>query len=174
MRIVFEGDNFSVGVLLREIRTVTQAFEIVLRPEIALCVPITPDGQLVLLRQYRAAVDEVVLEFPAGRLCQGEDAESAIRRELLEETGFRVDKLHKVGAFLTAPHFSDERVTVFVAQGEISSLPTPTSKEDLREVMAVFPSTISQLIIEGQMLDAKSITAHAFARARGTHFGVTL
>jgi ADP-ribose pyrophosphatase len=174
MKLAFVGDNFSVGVLSRQVRSVWQAFEVVLRPEIALCVPITAQGQIVLLRQYRVAVDEVLLEFPAGRLGDGEDAECAIRRELLEETGFRVSMIHRIGAFLTAPHFSNERVNVFVASGELSSLPTPTPKEDLFEIVELPPSTINGLIIEGRMLDSKSITAHALVRAQGTQFGVTL
>jgi ADP-ribose pyrophosphatase len=174
MKRVFEGDNFSVGVLAREVRSVWQDFEVVLRPDIALCVPITPEGRIVLIRQYRVSVDEVIIEFPAGRLGDGEDAEHAIRRELLEETGFRVDRIRKIGSFLTAPHFSNERVTVFVATGAISALPTPTSKEDLREVVEMPPSGILQMIIDGRMLDSKSIAAHSVARASGTQFGVSL
>jgi ADP-ribose pyrophosphatase len=71
MKRVFEGDNFSVGVLAREVRSVWQDFEVVLRPDIALCVPITPEGRIVLIRQYRVSVDEVIIEFPAGRLGTG-------------------------------------------------------------------------------------------------------
>jgi ADP-ribose pyrophosphatase len=165
MEIAFSGQNFSVALLTREIRSVPQVFEIVLRPRIALCIPFTSDGKLLLIREHRAAVDAVVMEFPAGRLELDEKSETAIRREVLEETGFHATLLRSLGTLLTSPHFSSEVMDVFVAEGQVLSPPTPTTREDLREIVQVAPSEIDELIRSGQIMDAKTIAALALARA---------
>ena len=90
MSTPFEGDSLSVRIVSRSIRSVLQNFEVVVRPQIALCIPVTDDGNLLLIRQYRVAVNNVILEFPAGRIEVGEDSERAATRELLEEIGFLV------------------------------------------------------------------------------------
>ena len=68
MSLAFKGDNFSVGIVSRQVRSVWQDFEVVIRPEIVLCIPIDSSGQILLVGQVRAAVNRVVLEFPAGRV----------------------------------------------------------------------------------------------------------
>jgi ADP-ribose pyrophosphatase len=173
MDLVFDCEAFSVRRVSREVRSVRQDYEIVVRPQVALSIPITSDGHLVLVRQFRAGADGFILEFPAGRLTQNEDPEHAARRELLEETGFRVDTMHRIGTLLTAPHFSDESIVVFVAAGEIAADPTPTPKEDLR-VIELPPPGVAELIANGHIIDCKTIAAHALARSGGAHFGVTL
>ena len=167
MSLAFEGDNFSVRIVSRQVRSVWQDFEFVVRPEVALCIPMNSQGQMLLIRQYRVAVDDVIMEFPAGRVSPGEDPENAARREVLEEIGFRTQSIERLGSFLTAPHFSDELVSVFFAKGDVISPPTPTPKEDLRQIVEVLPSAIDQLIADGRILDSKSIAAHTLSRIRG-------
>lgn len=174
MGIVFESDTFSVRLVSHEIRSVRQEFAVVARPRVSLCIPVTSEGKVVLISQYRAAVDRVLVEFPAGRLSEGEHPEDAARRELLEESGFEVKNLTFVGALFTAPHFSDELVNVFMANGEISVAPTPTSKEDLRQVIQVKGTELDNLIADGTIVDSKSIAAHALVRIRGLQIGVHL
>jgi ADP-ribose pyrophosphatase len=174
MRVEFKGDNFSVSIVSRQVRSVWQNFEVVIRPEIALCIPIDSTGQILLVRQFRAAVNSVVLEFPAGRVSPAEDPEQAAQRELIEEIGFRARTVDKLGTFLTAPHFSDELVNVYVTRGDIVTLPAPTPKEDFREIVSVRLSEIDRLIKEGSLCDAKSITAHAMARLSGGHLGTSI
>jgi ADP-ribose pyrophosphatase len=164
---LFECENFSVRRVNLQIRSVWQQFEIVTRPEVVLCIPRTQDGDILLVRQLRASVNEEVLEFPAGRVEPGEAIEDAARRELQEEIGFSVRTLNRVGRFLTAVHFSDETITVFVADGEIVSPASPTPKEDLRQVIKIAVNSISELIASGKVVDAKTIAAYALVEAKG-------
>lgn len=170
----FEGENFSVRIVYREVRSVRQRFEVVVRPQVALCIPVTENGEVVLIRQHRIAINDVILEFPAGRVSKGEDPEDAVRRELVEEAGFVVDRIEQIGTFFTAPHFSDEKVSVFVANGNIIAAPTPTPKEDFRQAIRLPPTEINKLIADGRMIDSKSISAYALAHARGAQFGTIL
>ena len=89
---------------------------------VALIVPVTDAGELVLIEQYRPALERTVIEFPAGLV--GDDvADSnertvdAAQRELREETGFRASEWQEVGAGPSSPGLSDEVITVFVARG---------------------------------------------------------
>lgn len=173
MSTVFKGENFSVKIYTRDLRAVRQQFEVAVRPRIALCIPISKEGKLVFINQFRVAMNKVVLEFPAGRIEAGENPEHAIRREMVEEIGFRLDSLHLIGTLLTAPHFSDEVVMVFTGNGEIVSTPKPTPKEDLRDIVTMEPSSVDKFIAEGDLVDSKSISALTLARTQGYQFGVT-
>lgn len=171
MELAFDGDSFGVRIGWREVRSVRQSFEMVVRPRVALCIPVAPDGGVLLVRQHRAPIDAVTLEFPAGRQEEGECAEGTARRELLEEAGFSANVLVELGLLLTAPHFSNELVTVYLAKGQVVSPPSPTSGEDLRDVVTMKPSSIRQLIASGMLLDAKTIAAFALALSCGHFLG---
>ena len=70
----------------------------------------------VMIQNYRIAPDELLWEFPAGKLEPGEDPSHAAGRELEEETGYRAGTVRKLGEFYTSPGFTDELMRVFVAE----------------------------------------------------------
>ena len=77
--------------------------------------PASDDPRILLIRQYRYAADEFLLEIPAGRLESGESPERCAARELEEETGRKAGELRKLTVFLTTPGFTDERIHLFIA-----------------------------------------------------------
>jgi ADP-ribose pyrophosphatase len=166
MPTVFEGEHFSVRSEERVVRDQAQRFEVVIRREVALCVPVLQNGGIVLTRQYRAGAGSLVLEFPAGRLEPNETPESAAERELLEEAGFSVQKLQRIGTVLTAPHFSNELVHVLLAWGSITEKPHPTPHEEIGEVLTVTRQDLNSLIASGSLRDAKSMAAYSLVLAR--------
>jgi 8-oxo-dGTP pyrophosphatase MutT (NUDIX family) len=82
----------------------------------ALVIPTTSDGRLILIRQYRHGVQEVVLEVPGGVLDQGESPEEAARRELREETGYEAGRVRYLGKMLPNPAINNARLHVVVAE----------------------------------------------------------
>ena len=81
-------------------------------------VPLHEDGTVTLIRQYRPAIDQRILEIPAGLLdVPGESRVEAAHRELREETGYTAASMEKLCDFVPAPGLADELVTIFLARG---------------------------------------------------------
>lgn len=85
----------------------------------AVCViPVTDDGKVILVRQFRYPIGETVLEVPAGKLdSPDEDRLEAAKRELREETGFTADEWTDLGIYYPSPAYCDEKLTVYLARG---------------------------------------------------------
>ena len=89
--------------------------EVIEHPGSVAILPITADGDILLVRQYRYAVGREMLEIPAGLLEPGESPEAAARRELREETGHDAGELRRITSCFPAAGFSNERQTRFLA-----------------------------------------------------------
>lgn len=117
-----------------------------------------PDGRLVLVRNYRVTLASWLLEFCAGGIAEGESAAAAARRELAEETGYRAEILHPLGAFVTTPGFSDELMQVFLATDVAPG--TPRLEPDERiETVSMTPEAVAGAIRNGEIRDGKTIAA---------------
>lgn len=86
-------------------------------PDFAMVVPLTADGQVVLVRSYKRGLDAVDLQPPAGMIDAGESAAEAAQRELLEETGYRADELIPLGAYVLGGNLGWGRAHLFLAAG---------------------------------------------------------
>jgi ADP-ribose pyrophosphatase len=121
-------------------------------------VPVTDDGHLILVRQYRYPVDDLVWEIPAGRMNGGEAPEAAASRELQEEVGLRPGRLEPLLAYLTSPGFCDELVHLFRATQLVPAVASPD--EDERIETGRFPvSSLRSLVARGLVREAKTIIA---------------
>lgn len=78
-------------------------------------VALNNKGEILLVRQYRTALERVTVEIPAGKIDLGESPEDAARRELSEETGYSAKKCERLGTFATAAGYSDELIHLFMA-----------------------------------------------------------
>ena len=136
-------------------------FGIIRHPGASLAVPITDDGQVVLLRQYRFAVQARLLEFPAGTLEEGEDPLDSMKRELGEEAGYSAARWDALGPMLPCPGYSDEVIHCFLAR-ELTPLENPPAGDDDEdlEVVQMSPAELDAALASGEeWLDGKSVTA---------------
>ena len=123
-------------------------------------VPVLPNGDVLLVRQYRHAVRSNLWEIPAGKLEPGEDTLACAQRELREETGYVAERWVELMSFFTTPGFSDERITLFCAEGL-----TARSRLDDGEITALLPASpeaVLEMIAAGAIVDAKTILAMAW------------
>ena len=165
-RLSYQGRKFGFDVnRLRLPNGAEGEWECIRHPGGALAVPVTPEGKLILVRQYRFAVCGRLLEFPAGTLEPDEDPAETIARELEEETGYRAHRWQKLGQFFLAPGYSDETIYAFLAQ-DLERLDTPPTQDDDEDIETVLmtPQELEQAILAGEPVDAKSISSFFLAR----------
>ena len=120
-----ESEEIFSGVILNVKRDTVElpnghrTFRELIRHVGAVCVvPVTDDGRVVVERQYRYPIDGVITEIPAGKLdSKAEDRLSAAKRELWEETGITADRWTDMGLYYGAPAYTDEKITMYLAQG---------------------------------------------------------
>ncbi|MEA5580659.1 NUDIX hydrolase [Nodularia harveyana UHCC-0300] len=164
--LFYKGRKFDFEVnRLRLPNKAEGDWECIRHPGGALAVPITPEGKLVLVRQYRFAIQGRILEFPAGTLELNEDPLETIQREIAEETGYTANKWDKLGEFFLAPGYSDEIIYAFLAR-DLVKLETPPQQdadEDIETVLMT-PDELHTAIIQGVAVDAKSISSFMLAR----------
>jgi ADP-ribose pyrophosphatase len=151
-------------------RTVVR--QVVQHPGAVVIIPQLADGRLMLIAQYRFAVGETLLEFPAGTLEPGEEPLLCARRELIEETGYRAEHWRALGIMYPSPGYCDERQHLFVAGGLVPEHAAGDDDEIL-EVKRLTVREVEQAIADGALVDAKSIAAYARAKLQGVLGGMS-
>jgi ADP-ribose pyrophosphatase len=132
--------------------------EIVEHPGAVAIVAITQDNELVLIRQFRQAAGEVLLEVPAGVIDRGEKGEEAARRELEEETGYHAKKIRRVWEGYASPGYSTEMIHYFLAR-EMTLLKAQTEADENIEVDLVDLELCLDLVKTGKIKDNKTIVS---------------
>ncbi|MBD2439323.1 NUDIX hydrolase [Nostoc sp. FACHB-110] len=165
-RLFHKGRKFNFEVNRLRLPNKSEGeWECIRHPGGALAVPVTAEGKLVLVRQYRFAVQGRILEFPAGTLERNEDPQETVKREIQEETGYSAQKWRKLGEFFLAPGYSDEIIYAFLAQ-DLEKLETPPAQDEDEDIETVLmtPEELEKAILAGEPIDAKSITSFFLAR----------
>lgn len=129
----------------------------------AVCVlAVTPEDKIVLVRQFRKAIERVIYEIPAGRLEVGEEdaLQAAALRELEEETGYTTDKLTLLSDFYSAIGFCNERLRLYLAENLVKvENPRPQDEDEVIELYEVTLEQALDLVARGEICDAKTIMA---------------
>lgn len=122
-------------------------------------VPLTDDGCVVCVRQYRYALGRVVLEIPAGKFDYiGEDHEEAALRELREETGYTTEHLTSIGSLATSPALLTEIIYLYLAEHMTAGEVDPDEDEFL-ELVEIPLEELVDMILRGEVEDSKTQAA---------------
>lgn len=139
--------------------------EIIRHPGSVVIVPVTDDGQLVLVRQYRHAIGAWVWELPAGSLKAGENPRAAAARECQEEVGLIPSSIEKLGELFPTPGYCDERMTFYLARGlRAPRADDPEAHQDDDEDIEskAFPiDRVRALVASGEIVDMKTVAGLA-------------
>lgn len=130
--------------------------ETILHPGAAVIVPLLDDGRVILVRQYRRAVDQWLLELPAGTLDPGELPRACAARELEEETGWQARTLTRIARFYAAPGVTSEELTVFLARRLRKTAAAPEPDESVTPILMGFRQALAA-VHRGTIRDAKTI-----------------
>lgn len=122
-------------------------------------VPITEDGQIVCVRQYRHGTGEITLETPGGVVDKGELPENTARRELLEETGYEAESIAHIGTVTPNPAIQNNRCHFYLANGCKRVAEQDLDGAELIDVVLVDPADIPQLILNGEINHALVVAA---------------
>jgi ADP-ribose pyrophosphatase len=162
IRKVYEGRIFTVQI---ESITLPKGgnleAEIVRHPGSVVIVPVTDDGDIILVRQYRHAIGRWAWELPAGSLKPGEDAKQAAIRECHEEIGLIPSTVVPLGAFFPTPGYCDEKMNFYRADGlrEPSTADEPAHPDEDEDIeVQPFPQTaIRRMVAAGDIIDLKTV-----------------
>jgi ADP-ribose pyrophosphatase len=131
--------------------------DVVLHPGAAAIVPISDDGEIYLVRQFRKPIDQMLLEIPAGKLdFIGEDPYTCALRELKEETGLTAKELKKVSSVFSCPGFCNEVLHIYIATG-LSVGESCTDEDEFLSVIKYNINDLKKMIYEGSITDSKTI-----------------
>lgn len=140
--------------------------EVVRHPGAVTVLPVLDDGRLILVRNFRFAVEQRLLECCAGTIERGEEPARCAERELIEETGYRSDHLIPLGAFYTTPGMTDERMHAFVATN-LSHVGQALEEDESIDVETLDAAQVLDMIDRGEIVDGKSIATILMAERRG-------
>lgn len=139
----------------------TRTYELVEHAGAVAILPINQKGQLLLIKQYRSALGEILIEVPAGILEKGEKIEMCAQRELQEEIGYAAQKLTFMGTVYSSPGFCNETLHLFLAKNLKKSILKGDEDEEI-DIFPVSEAEALKLIGENKIRDLKTIAAIFF------------
>jgi ADP-ribose pyrophosphatase len=160
MSVVFKGRVFNVEVETRRYPDGRQhEIAIVRHAPAVVVIPIEDDGRVVLIKQYRAALDRELWEVPAGSVDSGESAEAAAKRECEEEIGRVPERVERLGAWFPTPGYCDEEMIFFRAAGLHAPPPDSPHRPDADEDITAHSFTVAEaraMVARGEIVDLKT------------------
>ena len=141
----------------------TSTREWIKHPGAVCCIPILPDGRIGLIKQYRYAVKEQMIEIPAGKLDKNEIPEECAQRELEEEIGYKASKLTFLANIHPAIGFTDEKMWLYLAEDLVKT----KQNLDPDELLSLFPTKLEEaveMVWKGEITDVKTIIGILWAQ----------
>ncbi len=134
--------------------------EIIKHPGAVAVIAVTDEGKLVLVEQYRKALERSIVEIPAGKLEPGEEPAMTARRELEEETGYGAHSLTYLQTFATSPGFADEIIHLYVAKDlYIIDNKAALDEDEFVELLEVSLEEAQSMVGDRRIFDAKTAFA---------------
>src|SRR3989338_2654154 len=137
--------------------------QILKKPDSVLIVPLTDDGNLILINEYMTATDEYQLDVPGGRIDDNENPKKTAKRELEEEIGYKASKIDKLGMFTMSPGYLTQKTHAFLTKVLAKGKRGGDEDEELELVEYPF-ADFETLIKKGKISEARAIAALYMAK----------
>lgn len=156
---LFEGKNLNLRrITVRLASGKSFEDEIVNRPSEVVVIPQISKDEIILTKQFRRGIGDILLELPTGKIKKGESALTATRRELEEETKYKAEKLEKLAETFVAPSWSTLKYTFFLAQElTTSDRPRPYDPDENIEIVRLTFKNALAKVASGEIKDTKTI-----------------
>ena len=160
---IYEGSIINVERMTVELPNQKIAYrDIVRNAGASAIIPITEDGYIILVEQFRKPVESISLEIPAGKLDHGEDPLECAIRELKEETGYVADHIKKILTLHPTPAYADEVLHIYMATGLSLGDACPDEDEFITTKKYKIGEII-KMIEDGTIKDSKTVSSVLFA-----------
>ncbi len=127
-------------------------------------LPLTDEGEVLLVQQFRYPYGEILTEIPAGKRDPGEEPLVTGRRELEEETGMVADSMTPLGVVYPSPGYTDEKIVLYLATG-LHATAAHTDEDEFLQVLKMPLDELVQRVLAGEITDAKTQVAALKAQA---------
>ena len=144
----------------------TAKWDFIMHKGAAACVAVKKNGNLVMVRQYRNALERETIEIPAGGLNPGEDMRSAALRELEEETGYKAGSFEFLLSIRTTVAFCNEQIDIYLAE-DLEEGEQNLDEDEYLEIVEYPLEELLDMISKGIVQDSKTVSAIlAYSRKR--------
>lgn len=130
-------------------------------PGASAILPMFDDGKILLVKQYRKAIERETLEIPAGKLDKNEDPKLCAKRELEEETGYSAKDIEYLGKIATAPGFCNEIIYLYKATG-LTLGEKNTDDDEFTENIIISLDEVKNMIKNGKIIDCKTVSVLSY------------
>jgi len=132
--------------------------DVIKHPGAVLIVPFLSKNKVIILKQFRPVIDSYIYELPAGTLEKNEIPAVCVRREMIEETGYKAKKITKLGFIVPVPGYSTEKIFIYKAE-KLCKTERLHQKDEVIEILIMDKKKIRHLFKTGKIIDAKTISA---------------
>lgn len=157
-QVIYDGDRIRLEVHHLMAEGIRFRKEVVVHPGAVVIVPVLEDGRILLIRNRRYALNQILTELPAGTLEKNEDPMNCAGRELLEETGYLAKRLKPMASFYASPGILTEKMHIFIAY----DLEKHEQELDEGEDIQLLPTPLAdaiEMIRTGEIQDGKTIAS---------------
>ena len=162
--VLFQGIRFRVERAIQVTPDGQQhAREVVRHPGAVVILPRLDDGRLCFVRNFRVAVDQTLVELPAGTLEPDEEPAATALRELAEETGYRASRIEHLMTFWMSPGILDEQMHLYLAEALQPGPMALEAGEDLQPFMCTWAEAL-EMVQRGDIRDAKTLVGLLYYR----------
>ena len=139
--------------------------ELIKHPGAVAIIALTDDNKLVLVEQFRKALERTIIEIPAGKIEQGEDPAQTAIRELEEETGYKANEFVYIQSFATSPGFADEIIHLYLGTSlQKVENPAPGDEDEFIGLLECSIEEVEAMLKDGRIYDAKTAYAVLYVK----------